>query len=94
IRKAAKHLSEEITFVAGGRIEQRANQVLDEALELLLHIESVGLLEAIEQGVFADVKRGRFGGKGLDGVVKKAVGYTNPFADLMALNNEQRAISF
>jgi beta-lysine 5,6-aminomutase alpha subunit len=36
-------------------------------------------MEAIEQGIFADVKRSRFGGKGLDGVAKQAPDYYNPF---------------
>ena len=35
--------------------------------------------ETLERGIFADIKRPRDGGKGLDGVVSKAPGYFNPF---------------
>lgn len=81
VMNAARHLSEEVTFVAGGRVEQRANDVLTNALELLEHVEKIGLMESIEQGLFADVKRGRFGGKGLEGVAKKSADYYNPFTE-------------
>jgi len=81
VMNTARHLADEVTFVPGGRVEQRANQVLNDALELLIHVDKVGLMEAIEQGLFADVKRGRFGGKGLEGVAKKAHNYYNPFPE-------------
>lgn len=83
VMNAARGLADEITFVPGGKVEQRANEVLTKALDLLTHVEKVGLMEAIEQGVFADVKRGRFGGKGLDGVAKKSPDYYNPFPEPM-----------
>jgi len=76
---AARALADDVSFIAGGKAEQRADHVLTKALLLLMQVERVGLMEAIEQGVFADVKRGRFGGKGLDGVVKRAPDYYNPF---------------
>ncbi|MBS3950812.1 MAG: lysine 5,6-aminomutase subunit alpha [Peptococcaceae bacterium] len=79
VMNAARHLSEEVTFIAGGRVEKRANEVLTNALELLEHVAKIGLMEAIEQGLFADVKRGRFGGKGLEGVARKSADYYNPF---------------
>lgn len=72
-------LGEEITFKPGGRIVQRAHQVLEETVQFLESIEAVGLMDAIEQGLFADVKRPRDGGKGLDGLRPKAVDYWNPF---------------
>lgn len=81
VMNAARHLSEEVTFVAGGRVEKRANEVLTKALELLVNVEKIGLMESIEQGLFADVKRGRFGGKGLEGVSKKSADYYNPFPE-------------
>ncbi|MBT9177120.1 MAG: L-beta-lysine 5,6-aminomutase alpha subunit [Firmicutes bacterium] len=76
---AARALADEITFVPGGKAEQRADEVLTKALALLERVEQIGLMEAIEQGIFADVKRSRFGGKGLDGVAKQAPDYYNPF---------------
>jgi beta-lysine 5,6-aminomutase alpha subunit len=42
-------------------------------------IDQVGLMSAIEQGQFADIKRPRDMGKGLDGLVKKGPEYYNPF---------------
>lgn len=78
VMNAARHLGDEIVFKPGGRLEQRADQVLSQAVELLEHVAKVGLMAAIEQGLFADVKRSRVGGKGLAGVVKKAPDYYNP----------------
>jgi beta-lysine 5,6-aminomutase alpha subunit len=42
-------------------------------------IERSGLMPAIEEGLFADIKRPRDMGKGLEGLRKKADGYWNPF---------------
>ncbi len=79
VMRAARSLADEVVFVPGGKAEQRADEVLTKALALLEQVERIGLMEAIEQGIFADVKRSRFGGKGLDGVAKKAPDYYNPF---------------
>ena len=79
VMRAARHLGDEIVFQPGGRMEQRADQVLSQALEMLQHVAQIGLMAAIEQGQFADVKRSRLGGKGLDGVARKDPDYYNPF---------------
>lgn len=79
VMRAARSLADEVTFVPGGKAEARADEVLGKALDLLARVEQIGLMEAIEQGIFADVKRSRFGGKGLDGVAKQAPDYYNPF---------------
>jgi beta-lysine 5,6-aminomutase alpha subunit len=42
-------------------------------------IDKIGLMPAIEQGQFADIKRPRDMGKGLDGLIKKGPEYYNPF---------------
>lgn len=42
-------------------------------MKLLEEIRETGLFYALEKGMFADVKRSRTGGKGLEGVLKKAV---------------------
>ncbi|MBT9135464.1 MAG: D-lysine 5,6-aminomutase alpha subunit [Firmicutes bacterium] len=89
VMNTARNLGDEIAFVAGGKIESRANEVLGQALLLLQEVEKTGLMEAIEAGIFADVKRGRFGGKGLAGVVKKAPDYMNPFPALLASRHLQ-----
>jgi len=50
---------------------------------LLSQVADIGLFEALERGMFADVKRPRDGGKGLQGVIQKASGYYNPFLDII-----------
>ena len=78
-----KDLGSEIVFKEGGIMQTRANEVLEKATALLAEIERLGLFETLEKGVFADIKRPRDGGKGLDGVFQKAPGYLNPFMDAM-----------
>lgn len=79
----ARNLGDEIEFKEGGMIQNRAQEVLGNAEELLTQIEKEGLFQTIEQGKFGGVKRARTGGKGLDGVAKKDSGYFNPFIELM-----------
>ncbi len=76
-------LGEEVVFKKDGIIHARANQVLDQALELLAEIEEDGLFRALERGVFAGVRRPVEGGKGLPGVVLKGERYRNPFLEKM-----------
>lgn len=76
-------LGDELRFKEGGIIETRAAEVLHKARVLLGEIESIGLFTTLERGVFADIKRQRTGGKGLDGVVQKDALYFNPFLALM-----------
>lgn len=73
----------DIEFREGGIIEQRANEVLDLALNLLQNIQRDGLFRTIEEGHFAAVKRPFEGGKGLSGVVLKEEQYFNPFIPLL-----------
>ena len=78
-----KDLGDEIEFKSGGIMEARAEEVLQDANELLAQIEKEGLFQTLEKGKFGGVKRSRTGGKGLDGVAKKDSGYFNPFIELM-----------
>ncbi len=78
-----KSIGDEMEFKENGLIRNRAKQVLDETLELLKKIDYEGLFTALEKGIFADVKRPKNGGKGLDGVFKKSKTYHNPFIHLM-----------
>ena len=78
-----KDIGEEVEFKTGGVIQRRAQQVLDEAIELLEKITAEGLFVALEKGIFADVKRSRTGGKGLKGVAEKGVNYFNLFIPKM-----------
>ena len=45
--------------------------VLEETVAFLEKIDETGLMPAIEQGLFADIKRPRDMGKGLEGLRKK-----------------------
>lgn len=78
-----RSLGEEIEFKKDGIIQRRAQEVLYNATVLLEQIEKEGLFSTIEAGKFGGVKRSRTGGKGLEGVTKKAEGYFNPFIDKM-----------
>jgi beta-lysine 5,6-aminomutase alpha subunit len=91
IRKNARHLSEEIEFKPRGRIVRRAAQVLLEAESLLARIAGSGLFAALADGVFADTKRTREGGRGFDGVLERAPDYSNPF--LEALSESRAGVS-
>jgi len=76
-------LRDEISFKEGGVVEQRAQFVLHRAHELLRDISQIGLFHALEEGVFAGIKRPYDGGKGLTGVIEKSPLYFNPFEDKM-----------
>ncbi len=78
-----KDIGEEVEFKDGGIIKSRAQKVLHDATKLLEAMESEGLFTALEKGIFANVKRPKNGGKGLDGVTLKGEHYFNPFVDLM-----------
>ncbi len=76
-------LGDELVYKEGGIMQTRADEVLTKATQLLMEMESIGLFGTLERGTFADIKRSRNGGKGLDGVVTKDEGYFNPFVELM-----------
>ena len=78
-----KDLGEEMTFQPDGIMAHRADEVLTKAADLLEKIEHDGLFATLEHGTFADIKRMRDGGKGLNGVVLRAEGYYNPFLNLL-----------
>ena len=82
-----KSIGEEVEFKKDGMIQNRAKEVLDKATSLLENIEREGLFTALEKGIFADVKRPKNGGKGLDGVAPKGTNYHNPFIELMINHN-------
>ncbi len=78
-----RSIGDEMEFKEGGIIRQRAAKVLDDATELVEKIEKEGLFTALEKGIFADIKRPKDGGKGLDGVVEKGSNYFNPFIEIL-----------
>ena len=81
VMSTARHFGDEIEIKPGGKIERRARDVLAGAVRLLDGVAARGLMAAIEDGTFADVRRSREGGRGFDGVFAKADGYWNPFAE-------------
>lgn len=81
-------LGDELVFKKGGIMDQRADEVLNKACELLHEIEGEGLFKTLEKGIFAGIKRPIDGGKGLAGVVEKSNQYFNPFIDLMLGGNK------
>jgi len=83
IFETMENIGDEVEFKQDGIIQQRAQKVLDDALDLLQNIEKEGLFSALEKGFFAAIKRPKDGGKGLSGVSQKSVEYFNPFVELM-----------
>ncbi len=84
VMTTARHFGDEIEIKAGGRIELRARDVLSGAVRILDGVAQRGLMRAIEDGTFADIRRPRDGGRGYDGVFAKDAAYWNPFADALA----------
>jgi beta-lysine 5,6-aminomutase alpha subunit len=84
VMDAAGGLAEDFQPAPDGLIASRARQVLAEAVELLERIVDDGLLDAIGDGTFGLMKRPPDRGKGLEGVVRRAEGYRNPVAEVLA----------
>ncbi|WP_305783356.1 lysine 5,6-aminomutase subunit alpha [Symbioplanes lichenis] len=78
VLEGAGKLHEDFVPAPGGFIQQRAHQVLGEAVELLGQIADRSLLDAIASGTFGIMKRPADRGKGLDGVAAHAPDYFNP----------------
>ncbi len=76
-------LHDEIEFKKNGIIRKRAAKVLDESVRLLEKVAKMDLFNAIESGLFADVKRMKDGGKGADGVFEKGELYWNPVEEYL-----------
>ncbi|MGL5912325.1 MAG: lysine 5,6-aminomutase subunit alpha TIM-barrel domain-containing protein, partial [Phycicoccus sp.] len=90
VMDAAGGLTEDFQPPRDGLIQNRARQVLGEAVDLLEAIvgdsDTAGdppLLAAIADGTFGAMKRPPTKGKGLDGVVARADGYDNPAVALL-----------
>lgn len=83
IFKAMEDFGSEVEYKKGGIMENRCQEVLTKATALLDEIAEYGLFNALEKGIFANIKRPIDGGKGLDGVFTKDDVYLNPFIPLM-----------
>lgn len=78
-----KDIGDEVEFKKDGIIQKRAQQVLDESIQLLEKMVQDGLFVSLSKGTFANIKRPIDGGKGLDGVFEKGKNYFNPFVKRM-----------
>jgi beta-lysine 5,6-aminomutase alpha subunit len=74
----ARALGGELTIRRGGLVERRAQDTLRQGLALLEEIAGEGLMVALSRGDFADIKRSRTGGRGLDGVFERGPSYWDP----------------
>jgi beta-lysine 5,6-aminomutase alpha subunit len=81
IMQTARHFGDEIVIRPGGRIERRAHDVLERCEALLARVNDMGLMNAIDAAVFADVSRSPNGGRGFDGVFTRSPEYWNPFEE-------------
>ncbi len=61
--------------------------MLGESVGLLRRINDEGLLTAIADGTFGITRRPADGGRGLEGVIRKADGYFNPASDILEDGN-------
>ncbi len=80
---SARDLGEEIEFKRGGIVQTRARDVLTGAHAILEHIADVGLIAAVDEGVFGDVSRRVSEGRGIEGIVESEEEYFNPATELM-----------
>lgn len=83
-----KNIGDEVEFKKDGIMQKRAKKVLEDAIILLEKIDKESLFDALEKGIFADIKRPKNGGKGLAGVFEKDAHYYNPFIKLMKGDNK------
>jgi beta-lysine 5,6-aminomutase alpha subunit len=89
VLRSAGRLGENFRPPPGGFVEQRAQQVLGEAVDLLRRIGAEGLLNAIADGTFGVTRRPADGGRGLDGVVERAEGYFNPASEFLEADGHE-----
>jgi beta-lysine 5,6-aminomutase alpha subunit len=83
VRSACSGLAEDFRPPPDGFVATRARQVLSESVELLERIVDDGLFRAIADGTFGITKRPPTGGRGLDGVARRADDYFNPATELL-----------
>ena len=65
--------------------------MLDAARTRLREVAEIGLEAAIQARVFADVSRTPTGGRGYDGVFKRADDYWNPFEEMLSLSSRAKS---
>jgi len=77
--ESCRHLSDQFEVKSDSLIQKRADELLDAGLAQLERVCETGLFAALEKGEFADVERDPEGGRGIEGVIKRAPDYCNPF---------------
>lgn len=87
---AFKDFAGEFDIKEDGLVQNRANEILMKANEFLKEINEKGLMEIISEGKFANIKRGKTSGKGLEGVFEKNSSYYNPMIDLLEQNHKSK----
>ncbi|MCW3806847.1 lysine 5,6-aminomutase subunit alpha [Plebeiibacterium marinum] len=78
ILNTTKDFANDIEFKKNGIMQTRAKDVLNQTIEFLEEVNHIGLFDAIEQKMFAEVSRPKNGGKGFGGVFEKSEEYYNP----------------
>lgn len=81
--KAVKDLNQSLCLAPDSFVNQRANEVLKQAVDFLERVAEEGLFSAMAKGEFAEIKRPENGGKGMDGVFLCDKDYYNPFMQQM-----------
>src|SRR4029434_2583802 len=66
--RGAHDVYKEVAFQPNGKIARRARQVVEGAFKLLKRVQGLGLMGAIEHGLFAHTPRLRDTGNGAGGV--------------------------
>ncbi len=84
VRNNQRALKNEFLIPENGLMKKRSDEVIENSIKLLEKVKNTGLFKALEEGIFAGIKRPLDGGKGADGVFTKADGYFNPFEEPLA----------
>lgn len=84
VETSARDFADEIEFRRGGIVQSHAGDVLDRARVMLEEIAETGLLAAIGEGCFGDVRRHRDEGRGTEGIVLTDDRYFNPLVEVMS----------
>jgi beta-lysine 5,6-aminomutase alpha subunit len=86
---AAKSVADEVTFQSNGKVVRRARQVLDDAVQLLRKVNMRGLMQAIAEGAFANVRRHPDAGKGAGTAIEKGRDYYTPLQEYLVPKPEK-----
>ena len=81
LSKAAKSAGDELLINSNGIIARRAHTLLENTLKLLKKIESQGLFNSLEEGIFASTKSA--GAKGSKELFQRDKKYFNPVIDAL-----------